>query len=75
MRSEAPRFAYWRRRSKFLWTLFCAACCPAGTNVSCSMGSGSAFDHAHENAIPAHEVMIKSGPDMQGHEAGDGQSH
>jgi hypothetical protein len=24
----------------------------------------SAFDHAHENAIPAHEVMIKGAPDM-----------
>ena len=32
----------------------------------------SAFDHAHENGIPALEVMVKGGPDMQGHKAGDG---
>jgi hypothetical protein len=31
----------------------------------------SAFGHAQENGIPAHEVMIKGGPDMQGHKASD----
>jgi hypothetical protein len=32
----------------------------------------SAGDHTHQNAIPAHEVMMKCGTDMQGRKTRDG---
>ena len=35
----------------------------------------SARDHAHQNTVPAHEVMIKGGPDMHSHKARDGRTN
>jgi hypothetical protein len=34
----------------------------------------STGDHTHQDAIPAHELMIKCGTDMQGRKTRDGGS-
>ena len=53
---------------------FCASDCGAGKCWRSSAGFRAAGDHAQEDAIPAHEVMMERRADMRGHQTSNGDA-